>query len=257
MSTVPFGKYKGRPVEDMLADADYMGWLEAQPWFRERFQHLTRRDSEQLSRTPEHNRLQALFLDANYAGAFSQVACPKAWQRYSQYAVDQLNGDLLVCDERIAQLRDRSKDDSRNEAHRSWAKQALEKVKAWEAVKLSLADSHRRRTIGTRFEHDGADVFVECRVVRPALDRVQSTYDPVVVDTKDGFNLRVEIKPVVADDYPVVLRQMNRNKSSFLFLDSYEGQGATFAQFLKIFRSSDKAVVLKCAVDREVAEPST
>lgn len=25
---------------DMLADTDYMSWLEAQPWFRQRFAHL-------------------------------------------------------------------------------------------------------------------------------------------------------------------------------------------------------------------------
>jgi len=80
--TVPFGKYKGRPVEDMLADAEYMAWLEAQPWFRERFKHLmARRDEEAMSRTPTHNRLQALFLEEAYCLAFTMVADPDCWKR--------------------------------------------------------------------------------------------------------------------------------------------------------------------------------
>jgi hypothetical protein len=29
---VPFGKYKGQPVEVLMADADYRDWLMPQPW---------------------------------------------------------------------------------------------------------------------------------------------------------------------------------------------------------------------------------
>ena len=73
--TVPFGKYKGRPVADMLADAEYMAWLEAQPWFRERFARLlANRDADAAGRTPVHNRLQALFLEPEYCGAFVECA---------------------------------------------------------------------------------------------------------------------------------------------------------------------------------------
>jgi len=37
---VPFGKYRGQPVEMMMADASYCEWALAQPWFRERFAAL-------------------------------------------------------------------------------------------------------------------------------------------------------------------------------------------------------------------------
>jgi hypothetical protein len=64
---VPFGKYKGQPVERMMADAGYCEWALAQPWFREKFAALfaiivnggAARDAD----TPEHNRMQTLFLD--------------------------------------------------------------------------------------------------------------------------------------------------------------------------------------------------
>jgi uncharacterized protein (DUF3820 family) len=67
---VPFGKYRGRSVSEMRSDTNYMQWLTMQPWFRERFgamyvfvtQGVQQRDSP----TPEHNALQARFVDAGY-----------------------------------------------------------------------------------------------------------------------------------------------------------------------------------------------
>lgn len=64
---VPFGKYKGRPITDLVADRSYTDWLAAQPWFRERYSNiynviitggvLPPQD------TPEHNKMQARFLN--------------------------------------------------------------------------------------------------------------------------------------------------------------------------------------------------
>ncbi|MDR2560745.1 MAG: hypothetical protein LBC63_03105 [Holophagales bacterium] len=38
--TVPFGKYKGQPLEVLIADKSYTAWLVAQDWFRERYQSI-------------------------------------------------------------------------------------------------------------------------------------------------------------------------------------------------------------------------
>ena len=40
--TVPFGKYKGQPVEVMAADASYCEWLTGQKWFRGKYRDLYR-----------------------------------------------------------------------------------------------------------------------------------------------------------------------------------------------------------------------
>ena len=34
---VPFGKYKGQPVEVLAGDRAYCDWLTGQAWFRERY----------------------------------------------------------------------------------------------------------------------------------------------------------------------------------------------------------------------------
>ena len=69
---VPFGKYKGQPVEQMMADASYCEWALAQPWFRERFAALfaiiVNGGRAPDAETPEHNRMQALLLETMQLG---------------------------------------------------------------------------------------------------------------------------------------------------------------------------------------------
>jgi hypothetical protein len=63
---VPFGKYKGQPVEALAADKSYCEWLVAQDWFRSRFAGLHTLIINNFGapeETPEHNALQAKFLD--------------------------------------------------------------------------------------------------------------------------------------------------------------------------------------------------
>lgn len=77
---VPFGKYKGQPVEVLMADDGYRDWLLAQPWFRERHSQIYQvviNYGGESSETPEHNQMQALFLDDAFCLALTKVA----WQR--------------------------------------------------------------------------------------------------------------------------------------------------------------------------------
>ena len=65
---VPFGKYKDKSVLDLLADEKYVEWLKQQSWFPNQKQiynivvHQTIPTTNN-SKTPEHNRLQNLFLE--------------------------------------------------------------------------------------------------------------------------------------------------------------------------------------------------
>ena len=64
---VPFGRYKGQPVEVMLADRPCCEWALAQPGIRERYANfvtiVVNGGSAPDAPTPEHNRLQLLFRD--------------------------------------------------------------------------------------------------------------------------------------------------------------------------------------------------
>lgn len=63
---VPFGKYKDQPVEVLLADQQYVGWLLNQTWLKDaKFQAIYNTIVSFTSPpedTPEHNAMQARFL---------------------------------------------------------------------------------------------------------------------------------------------------------------------------------------------------
>lgn len=73
---VPFGKYKGQPAEVMAADRDYCDWLMAQPWFAERFRdvyNIVINYGGEPEETPEHNALQARFLDEEFCNRLAAL----------------------------------------------------------------------------------------------------------------------------------------------------------------------------------------
>lgn len=72
-SIVPFGKYKGQPIEAMQADHQYVEWLTQQDWFKSRYSQINNiiiNNFNQPSETPEHNKLVALFTDKLFQYAF-------------------------------------------------------------------------------------------------------------------------------------------------------------------------------------------
>lgn len=73
---VPFGKHKGQPVEIMLADPGYREWVLAQPWVKDRYptfhQTIINFGGEPAD-TPEHNQMQAAFLDDTFCLALARI----------------------------------------------------------------------------------------------------------------------------------------------------------------------------------------
>src|SRR6516225_2238916 len=67
---IPFGKYKGRLVDEVLVDdPNYLQWLAGQDWFRAKFnilhQVIINRGAEP-EETLDHNALQVRFLDDDF-----------------------------------------------------------------------------------------------------------------------------------------------------------------------------------------------
>ena len=70
---VPFGKYAGQPVDVLLADASYVDWLRSQPGVMEMLQrrsptvfNILMVGAPKMDDTPEHNALQAKFLEESF-----------------------------------------------------------------------------------------------------------------------------------------------------------------------------------------------
>lgn len=66
---VKFGKYKNQPVEVLKQDREYVKWLQTQDWFRANYQSINNiiiNNFNAPSETPEHNKIQTLFLDQSF-----------------------------------------------------------------------------------------------------------------------------------------------------------------------------------------------
>ena len=63
---IPFGKYKGKPVEILANDKEYRNWLLAQSWFKEgnlTLYNVIINNFREPENTPEHNKMQIKFLN--------------------------------------------------------------------------------------------------------------------------------------------------------------------------------------------------
>lgn len=248
---VPFGKYRGQPVEVLAADRDYTDWLMAQPWFRDRYQNIYTIvvNNQQPSETPEHNALQVLFLDEAYRLAFVHAAYPDTmnraraglleWREIQAERIRNAEATLSNCSERFYK---------REEYQENLT--ALQ-----EEMRRSDPDGETI-VISTKvaFEKSGVDVVIAGKF---------STPSGFVIERAEGEWLRIqigiEVKPSVGDDYPAVLRQMRALDSHtpmaewtecrFLFLEKYTGVGATEDQFRKVFEASGKRVIFRHEVE--------
>ncbi len=67
---VPFGKYRGKPIETLAADVKYCEWLSGQDWFKEKYSNIYNtiivNTIVEPQDSPEHNILQMKFLDNEY-----------------------------------------------------------------------------------------------------------------------------------------------------------------------------------------------
>ena len=74
---VPFGKYKGKPIEALAQDRSYVDWMTQQPGIVDRYPEIIaalnnvnvtiiNNNFAEPSATPEHNRVQAKFLDDDF-----------------------------------------------------------------------------------------------------------------------------------------------------------------------------------------------
>lgn len=81
LEIVPFGKYKGKPIEILLADGAYIEWLKLQPDIvkflmsrhRDLYDVILGVRIGEADCTPAHNALQMRFLDEGFCDAYISV----------------------------------------------------------------------------------------------------------------------------------------------------------------------------------------
>lgn len=107
------------------------------------------------------------------------------------------------------------------------------------------------RLVDLEIEPEGADVSYRMALgfellakrsdPAPGLDRREYG---VLARESAMRSFRIEVKPVVGDDYPAVLRRMKTAHNNVLLVGEYNGTGATWDQLVKVFALSKISVVL-------------
>jgi hypothetical protein len=267
---VPFGKYKGQPVEVLAADKSYCEWLAGQEWFRTRFtaiHTLIVNNFAAPHETPEHNALQALFTDPRWRQRFIWVVGegPAIWarlmkeavqavQHYQQHDVVRFRAAWSDAVERVQQGKLLP---SGVEYPQSTCEQAEQFARHW-AEWLARPPRPAVRCASCEFEVEGADVVLRGRLdpdPRLPEDLWQHTRtipygsgDDVLRALRNlsyHLDFRIECKPVMGADYPAVLRQMKSSSCDTLLLGAggYTGTGATWDQVVEMFASAEITIV--------------
>jgi len=182
-SIVPFGKYKGQPVEALQQDRGYCEWLAGQDWFRTRYANihtLIVNHFGEPCETPEHNQMQARFLDNDWSRRFLTLRSTDrdfaaAWRRKlindRAFCFDVLSKRRTQIAEWLATIKDRSDPYSITERERvAGYSVAMEQLVAESTIWTALFNGGilARRSwdeIDTAFEQGGIDVYIEARVV--------------------------------------------------------------------------------------------
>jgi hypothetical protein len=278
---IPFGKYKGRMIEEVLVDdPQYLQWLTGQDWFRQKYvvlhQVIINRGAEP-EETPEHNALQVLFLDDAFCISFIDVVVP-GWRDEKTLAeigrealakhlasirqtIVRQDKKLLDANESLSRARKRTDDGHWVESATDDVNRANDELARWRGKEKSLPTTLTFHIGLTRkFEWRGVDVRLGFGI--QSHETVPTEYwdgirwgphaqesEPVIARRQELVS--VEIKPVVGDDYPAVLRQIGalRHGSEedrfILFLERYTGIGATEEQFIRTFATAGIRVVFR------------
>lgn len=256
-NVVPFGKHKGRLIEELLIDdPGYLEWLAGQDWFRAKYvtlhQVIINRGAEP-EETPEHNALQVLFLDDDECLKFLRIVVPDLDANLAKISDEARDHDLKLIAEHVAsEERELQKIEERLRCKPSdpewWKKQLEDHLKRLQRL---IEVRHQVNSpielefhIKRAFEVAGVDVQLDVSVDSKPHRLAGLSAD----ELKYGWSLwsavfKIEIKPTVGDDYPAVLRQMRANGSNVLFLERYTGTGATREQFIKTFETASMKVV--------------
>jgi uncharacterized protein (DUF3820 family) len=249
---VPFGKYKGQPVERLLEDKDYAEWLMAQDWFKNRFGPLYTvviNHGQEPVDTPEHNALQAKFLDFDFRAAFAPAT---AWEKDASESVStdatsnwnklttawNLHNKLAAtCQEDwCSNYRKRIGEEIKyqSKCHECWNPFRDCYLPHSTLLPPTPEPPECRSWVGEpTFETAFIDVIYEIGAYAVWAEEGDRQYRASLSTT-----LKIEIKPAIGDDYPAVLRQCHKRGSTHVLGARYTGIGVPKDQVTQMFTAS-------------------
>jgi hypothetical protein len=137
-------------------------------------------------------------------------------------------------------------------------KQQIQQHEQLLAEQLSYRIGKIEFEIKRSFEERGVDVLLQVQAISKSPDITMELWNlyPQRHEARLHRGISIEIKPVIGDDYPAVLRQMKRIGANVLFVGEYRGQGASEDQFIKTMVIAGIRVVFARELDNAGAAPA-
>ena len=222
--------------------------------------------------TPEHNKLQNRFLEEEFALKFALAASPRVQEvreilgrfdlarSWGVHAQSMLERGKERAERMPGTLRERALGEALDRI------EALAKTLVFHPGTGTLEGTIWKKPVVVsrlQFEQDGADVAfrIDCSCGIAATSVVGAAPASTAEDNElfgysemDAFS--IEVKPLVGDDYPAILRAMKAVKTKQLLVGEYCGESATWGQVKKIFSLSGIVALLLEDVEHTVLPPS-
>lgn len=251
---IPFGKHRGSTVAELLAkDPAYADWLVAQGWLAQRFAELhaaiTTRGAG-ADDSPEHNRIQVRFLDPLFRAALIsltqnvQEARIRDWNDRAYPLKDAVHtSQISVTNAKNGIEYDRKmltdpfygKPQYREQRLASIARSEQRLIAAQAALRTAQTElaafPHLPLLSTVSFEHHGVDARILWAFLDKPLDLERHRY-------RDHMTIAVEIKPSMGDDYPSVMRQMQRLQCQILLIETYTGAAVPLPLLRTMFEAN-------------------
>lgn len=265
---VSFGKYKGKPITELLTDASYLQWCKQQDFLKQKdpviyniIVNQTISSNTLPSNTPEHNKMQNLFLKKSFQLTFINKLFGldinkrklEALYASEQYQIYFGNQKFL------------------DELETYTIRSEFEAIFNWD---VCLKLQSKRNTIHMLEEHyksflrENQFLSHNKEHIPPVIKNLFKEIDEATIwgsEKELSVNLNrylsaiyIEIKPLVGDDYPCVLRKMKAQKKllqstthlndslifcTVLLIDEFASSSTTKDELIDVFSQSNIRVL--------------
>lgn len=260
---VTFGKYKGKSVLELISDKNYVEWLKQQPWFTSQKTIYNIVINQQLneqnvnSKTPEHNKIQNKFLDREYQLKFINYTS-------NCFTRMRLSNNLLKLPE-LGEYFDVSKgnvdvDDIEISVE-------FESNFNWDVVIWCYIRAIGSLPIKECREDDLSPELramieqASCAILFKGLRELISC-----IRFEQSIKFFCEIKPILGDDYPCVLRKMKKQIKLtydhercyafrwFLIIQNFTSDTTTREQLIQIFKQENIKVIFTDEIQNSLVD---
>lgn len=260
---IPFGKYKGQPITTLLADTKYLEWCKQQDFLKNYpivyniCVNQTIVNQNENSKTPEHNKIQNLFLEEENQNRLIDLLFKETKKKFNKINEGFNHKDYSEyfkgCKKSSMTFHQLFKIKVEFETKYNWDI-LLQLNKGWGGFSIvaEFKEEYKnydleilQKYFNDIFNFDNKNMLSGCRT--PNLLYI------------DSYDIYIEIKPLLGDDYPNVLRKMNIQKNLtscdkdkrfdrdkmiiILLIKDFASSTTTSEQLIQIFNQSNIRVI--------------